>query len=578
MFMMGMAIKSKIKPEDRRRKLRELLNKKQLIRAIEAHNGISASIANNVKIELNHEGKNEILEFDALWASSFTDSASKGLPDIEIVSLDSRLATIEQMINVTNKPIIVDGDTGRDPDSFEYFVTRLERLGVSAIVIEDKTFPKRNSLDPYTIQRLEDPNVFANKIKIGKDALFSDDFMIFARIESLIAGYGIEDAVLRAKKYLQSGIDGILIHSRERNPASVLKFAMEYNKMCKEFDFRKPLICIPTTYNMITEEELKKHGFNIIIYANQLLRASVKSMEDICKIILLNRRAFEAEPYCAPIDKLFNMVGFKQIKQRDLETMMRQSKAKVIIPAAGEPKGHIIKGTPTAMLDINGKSLLQRQLDVLKRCGITDVVVIRGYEKEKFNIDNVKYYDVDDYKRGSLFSLFTAKEEMKNGFIMIFSDIIFDESIINNLLRSKEDITIVADASYAFHKHEIDKELDLIISKQRNKYYRELFPSVGKEVSFIGKKIKKEIATHEFIGIAKFSKYGAQNLIMVYEDCAKNHKGRFHESESFERASIVDMLQEMIDRGFKVHFIEANKGWMEIHNKKDYDIAKGMIF
>jgi len=202
-----MTVKGKIKPEDRRRKLKELLNKKQLIRVVEAHNGISASIANDIKIELNHDGENETLEFDAIWASGFTDSTSKGLPDIEIVSLDSRLATIEQMISTTNKPIIVDGDTGRDPDSFEYFATRLERLGVSAIVVEDKTFPKRNSLDPDAIQTLEDPKAFANKIQVGKDALLSDDFMIFARIESIIAGYGVEDALLRAKKYLQSGID-----------------------------------------------------------------------------------------------------------------------------------------------------------------------------------------------------------------------------------------------------------------------------------------------------------------------------------------------------------------------------------
>jgi len=573
-----MTVKGKIKPEDRRRKLKELLNKKQLIRVIEAHNGISASIANDIKIELNHDGENETLEFDAIWASGFTDSTSKGLPDIEIISLDSRLVTIEQMISTTNKPIIVDGDTGRDPDSFEYFVTRLERLGVSAIVVEDKTFPKRNSLDPDAIQNLEDPKAFANKIQVGKDALLSDDFMIFARIESIIAGYGVEDALLRAKKYLQSSIDGIMIHSRERNPVSVLKFAAEYNKICEELGFRKPLICVPTTYNRITEEELKKNGFNIVIYANHLLRASVNSMEQVCKLILLNGRAFETEPYCAPVDKLFNMVGFTQIKQRDLETMKERSKAKVIILAAGKPKEEIIKDLPTAMLDLNGKSLLQRQLDVLKRCGITDVAVARGYEKEKITVSNVKYYDVTNYRKGSLSSLFAAKEDMKNGFTMIFSDIIFDESIINNLLRSKEDITIIADASYPFHKHEIDKELDLIISKQRDKYYRELLPTIGKEVSFIGKKIKKDIATHEFIGIAKFSAYGAQNLIMVYEDCAKNHKGRFHENKSFETASIVDMLQEMIDRNFKVHFIETNKGWIEIHNKKDYETAKGMVY
>lgn len=568
----------KIKPEERLKKLRELLNEKKLVRVIEAHNGISALVANNTRIEFNNNSKREILEFDALWASSFTDSASKGFPDTEIVSLDSRLDTVEQIINVTNKPLIVDGDTGRDIDSFLYFITKLEKLGVSAVVIEDKTFPKRNSLDPDAIQNLEDPDIFASKIRTGRNSLLSGDFMIFARIESLIAGYGIDDAIYRAKKYLLAGADGILIHSREKDPVKILKFAKEYNRLCEKLGFRKPLICIPTTYNIITENELKKYGFDIVIYANHLLRASVKAMEDICRIILLNGRSFETEPYCAPVDRIFDLVGFTTIKQRDIQRLMEHSKAKVIIPAAGKPKEEIIKDIPVAMLDINGKSVLQIQLDVLRNCGINDVVVVRGYKKEKFNVKSVKYYDVDDYERGSLYSLFAAKEEMKNGFILIFSDIIFDESIINNLMRSKWDITLVVDASYPFHRHEIDKELDLIIGKQKSRYYREPFLTAEKEVTFIGKKIKKDIATHEFIGIAKFSAYGTQNLIRVYEDCAKNHKGRFHESESFERASIVDMLQEMIDRGFKVHYLETNKGWMEIHNRKDYEMAKKIIF
>ena len=572
-----MFIQSKIKPEDRRKKLRELLSRKKLIRVIEAHNGISALIANNAKIEMNNGGK-KVLEFDALWASGFTDSASKGFPDIEIVSLDSRLNTIEQIVNVTDKPLIVDGDTGRDVDSLEYFLTKLERLGVSAAVIEDKTFPKRNSLDPDSIQNLEDPNVFANKIRAGKNTLISEDFMIFARTESIIAGCGVEDALFRAKKYLQAGTDGILIHSRESNPTSVLRFAEGYNKLCEKLGFRKPLICIPTTYNMIMEKELAKYGFNIVIYANHLLRTSVKAMEDLCKMILLSGRGFETEPYCAPVNRIFDMVGFTSIKQRDIQSLKERSKAKVIIPAAGEPKEEIVRDMPTAMLDINGKSVLQRQVDVLRRCKIADVVVVRGYKKEKFNGGTLKYYDAEDYERGSLFSLFAAKEEMENGFILIFSDIIFDEAIINNLLRSKWDITIVADASYPFHRHEIDKELDLIIGKQTSRYYREPSLTTEKEVSFVGKKIKKDIATHEFIGIAKFSAYGAQNLMKIYEDCAKSHKGRFHESESFERASIVDMLQEMINRGFKVHYIETNKGWMEIHNKKDYEIARKMVF
>lgn len=568
----------RIKPENRCKELKELLSRKKLVRALEAHNGISALIANNAKIEVGVGQRKEILQFDALWASSFTDSASKGFPDTEILSFDSRLDTIEQIMNVTNKPVIVDADTGRDLDSFELFISKLDRLGASAVVIEDKTFPKRNSLDSEAIQNLEDPDIFANRIKIGKGVPLSVDFMIFARIESIIAGCDLGDALFRARKYLRAGADGIMIHTRENSPTIVLRFAEMYNALCKKLGFRKPLICVPTTYNMISENELRKYGFNIVIYANHLLRASVKAMEEICKATLLNGRTFEIEPSCAPVKRILDIVGFTAIAQKDKQGLIHSSKTKAIILAAGKPKEEIIKDTPTAMLDINGKKLLQRQIDVLKRCGIADVEVVRGYQKDKFNIGYLRYHDVGDYEKGSLHSLFALKEEIENGFTMIFSDIIFDESIINNLLRSNCDIAITADASFPYHRHEIDKELDLIIAKHRRGYYRKLFSITEQEVSFIGKKIKKDIATHEFIGIAMFSAYGAQNLIEVYEDCLKNHKGKFHESKSFKKGSVVDMLQEMIDRGFDVHFVETNKGWIEIHNKKDYEMAQKMVY
>jgi len=569
-----MTLKNIIPPEKRRGKLKKLLKRKPLIRVIEVHNGLSALVANDAKVEL----KDGTLEFDALWASGFTDSASKGYPDADIVSFDSKINTISEILNVTNKPLIVDGDTGGDPNNFEYLVSKLERLGVSAVIIEDKTFPKRNSLETGK-QILEEPDVFANKIKRGKKVLLTKDFMIIARIESFISGYGIEDALLRAKKYLMVGADGIMIHSREKNPDEILKFAKEYSKMCKELGFRKPLISVPTTYNITTERELEKNGFNIVIYANHLLRAAHKSMEEVCKIILTHRRAFETEPFCTPVVDVFRRVGFMDIRERDLEELRRVSKGKVIIPAAGKDVKlkDILKDLPKAMLEVKGKSILQRQVNTLNICGINDIVVIRGYAKNKFNVNNVKYYDVKDYTKGILSSIFAAKEEMKDGFILIYSDIIFDESIIKKLLKSKEDITIVVDNSYAYHKHEIDKELDLVISKKKSSHYRELSSTLGNEISFIGMKLKKDIATHEFIGIIKFSKRGAENLISVYEDCKKNHKGRFHESESFQKASLNDILQEMIHKGFRVHYIETNKGWIEIHNKKDYETAKKIV-
>jgi len=325
--LVTMAINGRFRPEELRGRLLSLLNTGQLVRAMEVHSGISALVASRTRVQCNENGKNELLEFDALWESGLTDSASKGFPDIEILGFESRLHTIEEIVNVANKPIIVDGDTGRDVDFFTYFLIKLERLGVSAIIVEDKTFPKRNSLDPDAIQNLEDPDIFANKIKVGKAALLSNDFLIFARLESLIAGRPVEDALFRARRYLSAGADGIMIHSRERDPANIFRFATEYDKLCKELGFRKPLICVPTTYNTVREEELKRCGFNIMIYANQLLRASVKSMQEVCRAILLNRRGFEAEPHCVSVSEIFDMVGFTQIREREMKSSLEKSRA-----------------------------------------------------------------------------------------------------------------------------------------------------------------------------------------------------------------------------------------------------------
>lgn len=573
-----MTLKNKICPAERRKLLKNLLKKQKYVRILEAHNGISALVANDSFIKENGEK----VEFHGMWESSLTDSASKGYPDAEIIGFDSRMANIRQILNVTNKPIIVDGDTGGEASNFEYMVKTLEMNGVSAVIIEDKVFPKRNSLEGGTIQTLEDPKIFANKIKRGKEILMGNDFMIIARLESLIAGWGQEDALRRAKEYMLAGVDAIMIHSKQKTPDEILKFAENYDKLCKELGFRKPLVCVPTTYNIITENELADKGFNIIIHANHLLRASHKAMEEVSKVILSNRRSFEADPLCSPVKEIFQKVGFLDIKEKDKEKIKKETDVKVIIPAAGEEKEmkDILGDKPRAMLEINGNSLLQRQIDTLQRCNINDVSVVVGYGKDKFNVENVKYFDNLNFKNNfDLASLFCAEKEINGNFVLINSDILFNENIIKNLIDTKQDIVIVVDNSYEYHKHLIDKELELVVTKESpSKHYRNISLSFENRVLRIGKKISSNLAHYEFIGIVYFSEQGAENLKKVYLDIKKSHKGRFHEAETMEKASITDLLQEMIDRGFAVHFIETNKGWIEIHNKKDLEIAKKMVF
>jgi len=288
-------------PEMRLKKLRKLIELKPFVRAIEASNGLTGLIAENTKVVKD----GQVREFDAMWVSSLCDSTMKGKPDIELVDLTSRINTINEIMEVTTKPIILDGDTGGLKEHFVYNVRTLERLGVSAVIIEDKMGLKRNSLfGTEVVQVQDDPQNFAEKINAGKKALLTKDFMIIARIESLILKAGIEDALRRAITYIEAGADGIMIHSKEESPKEVIEFCEEYKKL----DFRVPLVVVPTTYNSITEEELSKHGAKIIIYANHLLRSAYPAMKKTAETILENGRSLEVDGYCASIKEILTLI------------------------------------------------------------------------------------------------------------------------------------------------------------------------------------------------------------------------------------------------------------------------------
>jgi len=293
--------KEGITPDVRLSRLKRIINTKPLVRVLEAHNGLSALIVENTI----HNKK----EFDAIWESSFTDSSSKGKPDIELVDFTSRLETINQILEVTTKPIIVDLDTGGQIEHFKYMIKTLERLGVSAVIIEDKKFPKINSLMEGAKHIQEDPFEFRRKIIAGKQAQITEDFMIIPRIESLIAGKSIDDALERAKIYSMVS-DAIMIHSKDKNPDKILEFCKKYRK----FKIKVPIVVVPTTYNCITEKELQDAGVSVVIYANHLLRTSYKNMVMTANDILIYGRGKEAEDFCSPVKEIFDLTNKEVLK------------------------------------------------------------------------------------------------------------------------------------------------------------------------------------------------------------------------------------------------------------------------
>lgn len=289
-----------ITPERRMQMLRRLLNAKPIVRILEVHSGLTGQIVENTSIVKN--GK--IQTFDGMWLSSLTDSVAKGKPDTGIVDFTSRLNTINQVFDVTTKPLILDGDNGGLIEHFTSIVRTVERLGVSAIIIEDKIGLKRNSLYETDVNHEQDSiEHFSEKISAGKRAQVTDDFMIIARIESLILKKGLKDALTRAKAYIKAGADGLMIHSKEKNPSEILTFCKIYRK----FTNKVPLIVAPTTYSSITEEELMKAGVSLVIYANHLLRSSYPAMTRAAKSILEYQRCREVEEFCAPVSELLNL-------------------------------------------------------------------------------------------------------------------------------------------------------------------------------------------------------------------------------------------------------------------------------
>jgi phosphoenolpyruvate phosphomutase len=291
-----------ITPGKRMRTLRRLINIKPIVRILEAHNGLTGLIVE--KTSINKDGKN--IEFDGIWESSLTDSTAKGKPDTELVDFSSRFSTIEEILEVTTKPIIVDGDTGGRIDHFKFRVKTLERLGVSAIIIEDKIGDKRNSLFGTTVAQEQDTiEHFSQKIHQGKRSQVTEDFMIIARVESLILQKGMDDALKRAESYIDAGADGIMIHSKEKDGQEIVEFCGKF----KKFEKRVPLIVVPSTYAHMNESDLEKLGVNVVIYANHLLRSAYPAMVDTAKSILQNSRSKEAsDKYCMSIKDVISLI------------------------------------------------------------------------------------------------------------------------------------------------------------------------------------------------------------------------------------------------------------------------------
>lgn len=539
-------------------KLRDMFKQDRFIRIVGAHDGLTAKLV-------------EKHNFEGVWASGLEIATSHGVPDADILTMNDHLQRSIEMNDIVSIPVIADCDTGYgNSNNVIHMVKKFEAAGIAAVCIEDKKFPKVNSLLKDGRQELSSIAEFVGKIMAAKNAQQSKDFMVFARIEALIAGWGIEEALKRAQFYIDAGADAIFIHSKSKKPTEIIDF-------CKRFEGEVPLVLCPTTYSSLTEGDMKNLGVNMVIYANHGIRASISAINEVFSCIS-KEGIINIDSRIATMEDVFELQGMHIMKEEE-EKYLRvddRDNVKALILAAGIPPEEklrqVLKETPLVMLDINGKTILQRNVETLNRAGIRKINVVTGYQAEKVDVDGInRVYNKDYEKKGILHSIITAEKYLNGKMLLSFGDIIFDDILIEKLLKARGDIILVIDGSYKTSNYR-NKKLDLIIAKNDPiSGPRKIDIQRDNPVLCIGKDIDEKKANFEFIGLCLLSEKGIEDFKKAYHMAKKKYAhGKFQGMGSFDKAGLIDLIQEMIKSDYKIGSLEVNSGWSEVHSFDDY--------
>jgi phosphoenolpyruvate phosphomutase len=547
------------------KKLRELMARPGPIVIIGAHNGLSAKLG-------------EEAGFEGIWASGFEISASYAIPDANILTMAENLAAAKMMNDVVGIPIIADCDNGYgNAINVIRCVEEYEKAGIAAICIEDNVFPKRCSFYAGVKRELSPVEEHAGKIRAAKEAQKSDDFVVIGRTEALIAGWGMDEALKRGRAYADAGADFVLIHSKSEDPDEVLGFA-------ERWDRQAALMCVPTIYKTTSVATLHEAGYKMICFANHGVRSSIKAMQETFATLRKEGFAAAVDDRVVPLPRVYELIGVSKMKEDEKAYMPAESKGvTAIVLAAGQSQGlgPLVEDKPKAMLDIKGKSILERQVEVLNGCGVKNIAVVRGYKKEAIDLPNLRYYDNDDYADSNeLVSLLAARKEMNGAFVMLYGDMVFEESHLQKLLKSPADVTILVDRSWSEQKRPADARgvPDLVqLEDAQVAGYRFVGAEHPHKVKKISSKLDPSHSHGEFVGMALFSDQGAAVVAELTRKLEAEHQGAFQEAASLRTASFTDLLQELVDRGHDVQAIDVYKGWLEVDTFEDYKRAWAAI-
>ncbi len=538
---------------------------------IGAHNGLSGKIG-------------EEAGFDGLWASGFEISASYGVPDANILTMAENLNVAKMMNDVAQIPVVADCDNGYgNAINVIRCVEEYERAGIAAICVEDNIFPKRCSFYAGVKRELSTIEEHAGKIRAAKATQKDRDFVVIARTEALIAGWGMEEALRRGRAYADAGADMVLIHSKSKSPDEVLSFAQQWDRP------GTPLVCVPTIYKTTKVETLHAAGFKLIIFANHAVRSSIKAMTETLATLKREMYTGSVDDKVVPLERVYGLIGVDKMKQEEGAFMPSESPGvTAVVLAAGASQGllPLTEELPKPMLDIKGKSILERQIEVLNTCGVKDVAVVRGYKKEAIKLPNVRYYDNDEYATtNEVASLFRAGKELAGPFVFLYGDILFERGHLEKLLKSPADISLLVDRSFAegaLAQASGRGAPNLVALRDAQEAgYRFVGAESPHHVARMGRKLPPAEAHGEFVGMAMFTAKGARLLTDCYAELvargAARAGDRFHEAASLQVATFPDLVQELIDRGASVQAIDVYKGWLEIDTFEDYRRAWALI-
>jgi phosphoenolpyruvate phosphomutase len=523
-------------------RLKQMIQRPELAFLMEAHNGLSAKVA-------------EEAGFEGIWGSGLSISAALGVRDHNEASWTQVLEVGEFMSDATTVPMLLDGDTGYgDFNTLRRVIRKLEQRGVAGVCIEDKLFPKTNSFIRGAAQPLAGIDEFAGKIKAGKDAQWDEDFVIVARVEAFIAGWGLEEAMKRAEAYRLAGADAILMHSALRSPVEILAFL-------KEWGNRLPVVIVPTKYYQTPTEVFREAGVSTIIWANHLMRSSLAAMQATAKQIAADQSLINVEERVAPLQEVFRIQGEGELEaaeKRYLPKHGRATKAIVLAASQGAELGELTRERPKAMVDIAGKPLLGRVLEAYRAVGIKDLSVVRGYQKAAVNLPNVRYFDNDAFAATQeVSSLAAAAEALDGDVIVSYGDVLFKKYIAQELTEADDDIVVVVDSNWQDSRNR-GRNADFVVCSEEHS--RKSFYNTVTVKSF--RPAQGEAVHGEWTGIVKFSKKGAGIVRDKLTALAA-------EPQTLASLKMPDLLQRLVQDGHAVRVIYTTGHWLDVDSVED---------